>query len=84
MNRRKAMGASPRKLRGLKGSRFIERRCRLRPSTRRGGESVDVNEWQIAGIKEAIASMDRGEGVPHEQVEEWVRSWGRGQSVKEE
>lgn len=42
------------------------------------GEFVDVNEWQIAGIKRAIASMDRGEGVAHEQVSEWVRSWGGG------
>ena len=40
------------------------------------GEFVDVNEWQIAGIKRAMASMDRGEGVAHEQVKEWVRSWG--------
>jgi len=32
-----------------------------------------VNEWQIAGIKQAIASLDRGEGIAHERVEEWVR-----------
>lgn len=41
------------------------------------GEFVDVNEWQIAGIKRAMTLMDRGEGVAHEQVKEWVRSWGR-------
>lgn len=40
------------------------------------GEFVDANEWQIAGIKQAISSLDRGEGVPHDQVEQWVRSWG--------
>ena len=40
------------------------------------GEYVDANEWQVAGVKRAIASMDRGEGVPHEQVEAWVQSWG--------
>jgi predicted transcriptional regulator len=40
------------------------------------GEYVDVNEWQIAGIKQAMAAMDRGEGVAHEEVREWVRSWG--------
>ena len=40
------------------------------------GEFVDVNEWQIAGIKAAMQSLDRGESVPHEQVKEWVRSWG--------
>jgi RHH-type transcriptional regulator, rel operon repressor / antitoxin RelB len=30
-------------------------------------EYLDVNEWQVAGIKQAIASLDRGEGVSHEQ-----------------
>jgi predicted transcriptional regulator len=39
-------------------------------------EYLDVNEWQIAGIKQAIASMDRGEGIPHAQVKDWVASWG--------
>ncbi len=38
---------------------------------------LDVNEWQVAGVKEAIASLDRGEGVPHEEVKDWVKSWGR-------
>jgi predicted transcriptional regulator len=42
------------------------------------GEFVDVNEWQIAGIKRAMQSLDRGEGVAQEQVKEWVRSWGGG------
>jgi predicted transcriptional regulator len=40
------------------------------------GEYVDVNEWQISGIKQAIASLDRGEGIAHKRVEQWVRSWG--------
>jgi RHH-type rel operon transcriptional repressor/antitoxin RelB len=40
------------------------------------GEYVDVNEWQIAGIRAAIQSLDRGESIPHEQVKEWVQSWG--------
>jgi RHH-type rel operon transcriptional repressor/antitoxin RelB len=31
---------------------------------------LDVNEWQVAGIKRAIASPDRGEGVPHERVKD--------------
>jgi len=39
---------------------------------------LDVNEWQVAGIKRAIASLDRGDGVPHERVKEWVTSWGSG------
>jgi len=39
-------------------------------------EYLDVNEWQVTGIKRAIASLDRGEGVPHESVTAWVSSWG--------
>ncbi|HZN30611.1 MAG TPA: CopG family ribbon-helix-helix protein [Xanthobacteraceae bacterium] len=42
------------------------------------GDYLDVNEWQVAGIRRAIASLDRGEGVTHKQVEEWVASWGSG------
>jgi RHH-type rel operon transcriptional repressor/antitoxin RelB len=38
-------------------------------------EYLDVNEWQVAGVRKAIASLDRGDGVPHEQVKSWVNSW---------
>jgi RHH-type rel operon transcriptional repressor/antitoxin RelB len=41
-------------------------------------EYLDVNEWQVAGIKRAIASLDLGKGVPHEEVKDWVASWGSG------
>ena len=37
---------------------------------------LEVNEWQVAGIKQAITSLDRGEGVADEQVKDWVTSWG--------
>lgn len=29
---------------------------------------VEAQAWQIDGIKAAIASLDKGEGIPHEQV----------------
>ncbi len=38
---------------------------------------VDLNAWQIAHIREALkedASSDFG--VPHEQVVQWMESWG--------
>jgi RHH-type rel operon transcriptional repressor/antitoxin RelB len=38
---------------------------------------LDVNEWQVAGVKRAMASLDRGDGVPHQEVKDWVNSWGR-------
>jgi predicted transcriptional regulator len=40
-------------------------------------EYLDVNEWQVAGIKRAITSLDRGEGVSHKEVRGWVNSWDR-------
>jgi RHH-type rel operon transcriptional repressor/antitoxin RelB len=44
-------------------------------------EYLDVNEWQAAGIKRATASLDRGEGVSHEQVEDRVTSWGSSREL---
>ena len=43
--------------------------------SRNGGHQVDVNEVQVSGIKDAIASLDRGEAISHEKVREWVLSW---------
>jgi RHH-type rel operon transcriptional repressor/antitoxin RelB len=39
-------------------------------------EYLEINEWQVAGIKQAIESLDRGKGVPHDAVKDWVSSWG--------
>jgi predicted transcriptional regulator len=40
------------------------------------GSYLDVNEWQIGGIKRAIEAMDQGDGIPHERVKECIGSWG--------
>ena len=40
------------------------------------GEYLVVNEWQVAGAKSAIASLDQGKGIPHDEVKKWVASWG--------
>ena len=40
-------------------------------------EYLDLNEWQVAGIKRAIASLDRGEGLSHREVKNWISSWDR-------
>jgi RHH-type transcriptional regulator, rel operon repressor / antitoxin RelB len=34
-----------------------------------------TNEWQVAGINKALASLDRGKGITHERVSDWVASW---------
>ena len=38
---------------------------------------LDVNEWQVGGIRKAMASLDRGEGIDHDDVKAWVQSWSR-------
>jgi RHH-type rel operon transcriptional repressor/antitoxin RelB len=40
-------------------------------------EYLDVNEWQVAAVRRAMASLDRGDGVPHQEVKDWINSWGR-------
>jgi predicted transcriptional regulator len=37
---------------------------------------LDTNEWQISGITKALASLDRGKGIAHARVSEWVASRG--------
>jgi len=39
-------------------------------------EYLDVNDWQVAGIKRAIASLESGKSVSHDNVKKWVSSWG--------
>lgn len=36
---------------------------------------LDANEWQVAGIRAATASLDAGAGVNHDTVKAWVESW---------
>ena len=38
-------------------------------------EYLDVNEWQIEGIRTAMHSLDRGKGIQHEEVKGWIDSW---------
>jgi RHH-type rel operon transcriptional repressor/antitoxin RelB len=38
-------------------------------------EYLDINEWQVAGIIGAIASLERGKGIPRERVKQWLASW---------
>ena len=37
-------------------------------------EYLDVNEWQVAGIKAAIESGDREGTIPHAMLEAWLSS----------
>lgn len=34
------------------------------------------NEWQVAGIQQALASLAASRVVGHQRVREWIESWG--------
>ena len=37
-------------------------------------EFVDANAWHIAKVREGLDQLDRGEGIPHDEVVEHVRA----------
>jgi RHH-type transcriptional regulator, rel operon repressor / antitoxin RelB len=38
---------------------------------------LEVQRWQLEGIRGSIAEADSGTpGVPHDRVAEWLESWG--------
>jgi RHH-type transcriptional regulator, rel operon repressor / antitoxin RelB len=38
---------------------------------------VDAESWQLDEIHTALNELDEGRGVPHKDVSNWLRSWGR-------
>lgn len=42
----------------------------------RGKGGDEVSESQMADIKRAMGSLDRGDGASHHEVKDWVTSWG--------
>jgi predicted transcriptional regulator len=44
-------------------------------------EYLDVNEWQVAGIKAAIETVDREGTISHAEVEAWASSLGNGSEL---
>jgi predicted transcriptional regulator len=43
--------------------------------------SKEIDDWQIAGIRKAIESLDRGNGISHVRIKEWVESWGSSREL---
>ena len=37
---------------------------------------VESEEWQVGEIQKAITELDAGQGVSHEKVSAWLKSWG--------
>ncbi len=46
------------------------------PAMRVGPVVKKLKERQIEGIKKALVSLDRSEGIAHDDVKQWVKSWG--------
>lgn len=43
---------------------------------------VEAESWQLDEIQVGINELDAGRGVPHEDVANWLRSWGRKRERK--
>jgi predicted transcriptional regulator len=43
---------------------------------------VEAESWQLDEIQAGINELDHGRGVPHKEVESWLRSWGRKRERK--
>lgn len=43
---------------------------------------VEAETWQLDEIQAAMAELDEGHGVPHDDVSKWLRSWGRSRERK--
>lgn len=38
---------------------------------------LDLQAWQVEQVELAISEMDAGQGIPHEEIKEWLLGWGR-------
>ena len=43
---------------------------------------VEAESWQLEEIQTGIKELDEGRGVPHKDVANWLRSWGRKRERK--
>lgn len=38
---------------------------------------LDLQAWQVEQVELAIAEMDAGQGIPHDEIKEWLLGWAR-------
>jgi RHH-type transcriptional regulator, rel operon repressor / antitoxin RelB len=43
---------------------------------------VESEEWQLGEIQAGIAELDSGNGVSHDKVSKWLKSWGKPGEAK--
>ena len=43
---------------------------------------LDVQAWQVGQIETAIAELDAGKSIPHEEIKKELLTWGKGDKAK--
>jgi RHH-type rel operon transcriptional repressor/antitoxin RelB len=43
---------------------------------------VEAESWQLDEIQIGMKELDEGRGIPHKDVANWLRSWGRKRERK--
>jgi RHH-type transcriptional regulator, rel operon repressor / antitoxin RelB len=43
---------------------------------------VESEEWQLGEIQSVIAELESGQGVSHERVAKWLKTWGEAGETK--
>lgn len=43
---------------------------------------VASEEWQLSEIQAGMKELDEGQGVSHEKVSKWLKSWGTAGETK--
>jgi predicted transcriptional regulator len=43
---------------------------------------VEAESWQLDEIQTGMKELDQGRDVPHKEVADWLRSWGRRRERK--
>jgi RHH-type rel operon transcriptional repressor/antitoxin RelB len=43
---------------------------------------VESEEWQLGEIQAAMAELDEGQEIRHEEVSKWLSSWGKPRETK--
>ena len=43
---------------------------------------VESEEWQLGEVQAGMAELEEGNGVSHEKVSKWLKSWGKRDEAK--
>jgi hypothetical protein len=59
------------------GLRLHEPVRTAKPDTNEASQVPYKGRLHVHGVQHAILSLERGLGVSHERIKEWVATWGR-------